>query len=635
MTLETAVPKTATDSVTPGGGPLVNDWSIQVATINGSGSQSANLVLLRTLFQMGIPVSGKNLFPSNIAGLPTWFTIRANHRGYIGRKKDVDLLVAMNPETAEEDINGLPRGSVAILNADMRLGFTVREDVATYSVPFNKLAGEVSADVKLKKLLANMVYVGVVGFLLDLDRAEVEKAINRQFRNKQKAAELNIQAVDKGWTYAKENLSKRDRLKAQRLDETAGKIIIEGNAAAALGCVFAGCTVVAWYPITPASGLCESTIGYLQKFRVDPDGKATFGVVQAEDELAALGMVVGAGWAGARAMTATAGPGISLMAEFAGLAYFVEVPAVVFDVQRVGPSTGLPTRTSQADLMFVAFLSHGDTKHIALIPGTVQECYEFAGAAFDITERFQTPVFVLMDLDLGMNNWATDPFEYPTAPIDRGKVLTAEDLERLGSFARYRDVDGDGIPYRTLPGTDHPAAAYFTRGSGHNDEARYSEKPADYQHLMDRLAHKYDTARKYVPRPIVDGTGNKVGLIAYGSTEQSMREARDQLSEEQGIQTDYLRIRALPFTREVFDFIEAHDRLYVVEQNRDAQLASLLKLELGAAQIAKLHSVLIYDGWTVDARTISAEITAQEGPQGVTLERSERGVPGKPSTEGK
>lgn len=622
MALETAVPTTATEPAQPAGEPLVNDWSIQVATVNGSGSQSANVVLLRTLFQMGIPVSGKNLFPSNIAGLPTWYTIRASHKGYIGRKKEVDLLVAMNPETVEEDIKALPRGAAVIYNSDMRLGFPMRDDISSFGVPFNKLAGEISTDVKLKKLLANMVYVGVVGYLLDLDRAEIEKAVVRQFRTKQKAQELNLQAVDKGWTYAKENLARSLRLRAERMNATAGKIIIDGNAAAALGAVFAGCTVVAWYPITPASSLCESTISYLQKYRVDPDGKATFAVVQAEDELAAIGMCIGAGWAGARAMTATSGPGISLMAEFAGLGYFVEAPAVVYDVQRVGPSTGLPTRTSQGDLLSLAYLSHGDTKHIALIPGTIKEIFEFSGMAFDLAERFQTPVFCVLDLDFGMNNWMSEPFDYPTAPLDRGKVLTAEDLDRLGSFARYRDVDGDGIPYRTLPGTDHPAAAYFTRGSGHNEEAKYSEKPTDYKNLMDRLARKYETARKHVPAPVIDGKGNKIGIVAYGSTEAAMAEARDQLLGERGLATDYMRIRALPFTREVFDFVAAHDRVYVVEQNRDGQMAMILKTELPGTDAAKLRNVLIYDGWTVDARTISDEIARQESAGAAVLAAS-------------
>lgn len=619
MALETAVPTTATEPAQISGEPLVNDWSIQVATVNGSGSQSANVVLLRTLFQMGIPVSGKNLFPSNIAGLPTWYTIRASKKGYIGRKRDIDLLIAMNAETIEEDIKSLPRGSAVIYNSDMRLGFPIREDITALGVPFNKLAGEISTDVKLKKLLANMVYVGVVGYLLDLDRAEIEKAVVRQFKTKQKAQELNLQAVDKGWAHAKDNLAKNLRLRAERMNANDGKIVIEGNAAAALGAVFAGCTVISWYPITPASSLCESAISYLQKYRVDPDGKATFAVVQAEDELAAIGMCIGAGWAGARSMTATAGPGISLMAEFAGLAYFVEAPTVVYDVQRVGPSTGLPTRTSQGDILSVAYLSHGDTKHLALIPGTIKEIFEFSMMSYDLAERFQTPVFCLLDLDFGMNNWVSEPFEYPTAPIDRGKVLTAEDVERLGGFARYRDVDGDGVPYRTLPGTDHPLAAYFTRGSGHNDEAKYSEKPADYKALMDRLNKKYETARSFVPRPVIDGSGNKVGIIAYGSTDASMQEARDQLLAENGIATDYLRVRALPFTKEVFDFIDAHERVYVVEQNRDGQLALILRSELEGCNCEKMRNVLIYDGWTVDARTISDDIARQESTEAATL----------------
>ena len=400
---------------------------------------------------------------------------------------------------------------------------------------------------------------------------------------------------------------------------TAGKIIIVGNAAAALGAVFAGCTVVSWYPITPASSVCESTISYLQKYRVGPDGKATFAVVQAEDELAAIGMCIGAGWAGARSMTATSGPGISLMAEFTGLGYFVEVPTVIYDVQRVGPSTGLPTRTAQGDLLSIAYLSHGDTKHIALLPGTIKEIFEFSMLSFDIAERFQTPIFCLFDLDFGMNNWMSDPFDYPTAPIDRGKVLTAEDLERLGGFGRYRDVDGDGIPYRTLPGTNHPLGAYFTRGSGHNEDAKYSEKPADYKALVDRLAKKYETARNFVPKPIIDGQGSKIGLIAYGSTDQSMAEAREQLKAENDIQTDYLRVRALPFTQEVLDFVAAHDRVYVVEQNRDGQLAMILKTDLPGADVAKLRNVLIYDGWTVDSRTITDDIARQEGAGAAAL----------------
>ena len=608
MALESTLPRITDQSLAP----LVNDWSLQVATVNGSGSQSANMVLLRSIFQMGIPVSGKNLFPSNIAGLPTWFTIRANNKGYVGRKKELDLVVAMNAETFAEDQAGLEPGGAFVYNSDLRVATGLREDLILYPVPCSKLAGEVSPDVKLKKLLANMIYVGVVAYLLGIEMSEIHTAIRRQFKSKPKAADLNIEAVGKGFAYATQNLPKRDRLQVKRMDETAGKIIIEGNQAAALGAVFAGCTVVAWYPITPSSSLCETAISYLQSTRVDADGKATFGVIQAEDELAALGMVIGAGWAGARAMTATAGPGISLMAEFVGLAYFTEVPAVLFDVQRVGPSTGLPTRTAQGDISFVATLSNGDTKHIVLIPGNVSEAFEFGGTSFDLAERFQTLVFCMLDLDLGMNNWMAEPFPYPTTPIDRGKVLDAADLERIGSFARYKDVDGDGIPYRTLPGTNHHLAAYFTRGSGHSEEARYTEKPQDYKNLMDRLEKKHQTARRYVPKPIVEGSGHTVGIIAYGSTEQAMPEARDQLENAHGIPTDYLRVRALPFTQEVHDFVAAHERIYVVDQNRDAQMANLLRLDIPAEQTPKIRSVLHYDGMPIDARSISDEVRNRE-----------------------
>jgi 2-oxoglutarate ferredoxin oxidoreductase subunit alpha len=395
---------------------------------------------------------------------------------------------------------------------------------------------------------------------------------------------------------------------------TENKIIIDGNAACALGAMFAGVTVVTWYPITPSSSVVEQLIDYLKKYRIEEDGKASFAVVQAEDELAAVGMVLGAGWAGARSMTATSGPGISLMAEFTGLGYFAELPGVIFDIQRVGPSTGLPTRTAQADLLSIAYLSHGDTKHVMLLPGNVKECYEFAGAAFDLAEGLQTPIFVLSDLDLGMNNWMSDPFEYPDKPIARGKILSAEDLTRLGGFGRYKDVDGDGIPYRTLPGTDHPQAAYFTRGSGHNEKALYSEKPEDYQNLMERLARKFETARTLVPAPLVVQTGqSKIGIIAYGTTDFAVTESRDQMKKEFGLEADYLRIRAFPFSREVRDFVASHERVYVVEQNRDAQMLSLLKLDLPTAEITKLRSVRHFNGLPIDARSVTDEIVLQEG----------------------
>jgi len=447
--------------------PVVNNMSIQVATVNGSGSQSSNTVLLRSIFQMGIPVSGKNLFPSNIAGLPTWYTIRANKDGYVGRKKEIDFLVAMNPETAAGDVRSLAAGAAVLYDEPLRLD-SVRQDLIFYSVPFDKLVATVCPEAKLRKLVKNMIYVGVLAKLLEIDVAEVEKALRKQFAKKVKAANLNFAAAQAGYDYAAANLSKRDPYRLERMDKAQGKVIIDGNSAAALGCVFAGVTMMSWYPITPSSSLAEGVIEYLKRFRITPEGKATFAVVQAEDELAAIGMVMGAGWAGARAMTTTSGPGISLMGEFAGLAYYAEIPGVVWDVQRVGPSTGLPTRTSQGDLLSTAFLSHGDTKHLMLLPASPLECFEMAMEAFNIAEKFQTLVFVMSDLDLGMNNWMSDPFPYPEKPIERGKVLTKEDLDRLGSFGRYQDVDGDGIPYRTLPGTEHPKAAYFTRGSGHN-----------------------------------------------------------------------------------------------------------------------------------------------------------------------
>ena len=592
---------------------VVNNMSIEVATVNGSGSQSSNTVLLRSIFQMGVPVSGKNLFPSNIAGLPTWYTIRANKDGYIARKKEIDFLVAMNPETAKEDVMSLARGAAVLYDEPLNLN-QLRNDLIFYSVPYDKLVAAVCPEAKLRKLVRNMIYVGVVARLLDVDMAEVEKAIRKQFISKAKAANLNLAAAKAGFDYAAASLTKQDPYVIERMDKTQGQIIIDGNSAAALGSMFAGVTVVAWYPITPSSSLVETLIEYMKDYRIGPDGKATFAIVQAEDELAAIGMVLGAGWAGARAMTTTAGPGISLMAEFAGLAYYVEVPGVIWNVQRVGPSTGLPTRTSQGDILSTAFLSHGDTKHIMLIPCSVAECFNMAQDAFNLAEQFQTLVFVMSDLDLGMNNWMSEPFEYPTAPINRGKVLTKEDLGRLGGFARYKDVHGDGVGYRTLPGTEHPAAAYFARGSGHNEKAQYSERPDDFEHNMERINRKFETARSFVPRPEVSGGGKaKVGIIAYGTTHWAVIESRDQLRNEYNVETDYLRLKAYPFTREVHDFIEKHDRVYVVEQNRDAQMLSLLKLDIKPELTTRLRSIAHVHGLPVDARSVTDELISMEG----------------------
>lgn len=610
-TLDIGVQESATRG--PKARRIVNDFSIQVATVNGSGSQSANTVLLRSIFQMGVPVSGKNMFPSNIAGLPTWYTIRASNQGYIARKKEIDFLVAMNAETAKEDVLSLIPGAVCVYDEPLNLN-ALRSDITFYPVPFDKLVAPVCPDAKLRRLVKNMLYVGVVDFLLGIDLKESEKAVARQFGNKKKAADLNIGAVRAGFDYARASLTKQDPFFIEQMNKNEGKIIIDGNTAAALGCMFAGVTVVTWYPITPSTSLIESLIDYLKEYRIGPDGKATFAVVQAEDELAAIGMVLGAGWAGARSMTSTSGPGISLMGEFVGLGYYAEIPGVIFDIQRVGPSTGLPTRTMQGDILTTAFLSHGDTRHMMLLPSSVGECFSMAMEAFDLAEKFQTPVFVLSDLDLGMNNWASEPFAYPEKPISRGKVLNAVELEKAGGFARYKDVDGDAIPYRTLPGTKHPAAAYFTRGSGHNEKGGYSERPDDYKNNVDRLARKFDNARNFVPAPVKEISGaSKIGVIAYGTTHWAMMESHDQLAREYGVEVDYLRLRAYPFNQDVHDFIKNHDRIYVVEQNRDAQMHDLLKLDLAPDQVTKLRRVLHYNGLPVDARSITDEIVSQEG----------------------
>ncbi len=590
---------------------VVNDFSIHVATVNGSGSQTANSVLLRAIFQMGIPVSGKNLFPSNIAGLPTWFTIRASGAGWVARRAHHEILVVMNPETAASDVAEMAPGSVIVTNDSIKFP-DVPDDRIVYRVPMGKLIEPITTDVKLRRLVVNMVYVGVLAELLGIEADEVEKALNAQLGKKPKALALNQAAVSAGMAYVREHCPKRDVYKVARMNETAGKILIDGNTAAALGCLFAGVTVVSWYPITPSSSLVESLIGFLEKHRRDREtGKSTFAVIQAEDEIAAIGMVLGAGWAGARAMTSTSGPGLSLMAEFAGYGYYTEIPGVLFDIQRVGPSTGLPTRTAQSDLSFAYGLSHGDTQFPVLLPGSVAECYEFAGAAFDVAERLQMPVFVLSDLDLGMNNWMSEQFAYPEKAWDRGKVLDDVALAKLARFERYRDVDGDGIPYRTLPGTKDWKGTYFTRGSGHDEAARYTEDPAAYVRNMDRLKRKLDTARSLVPAPeIAAAAGARVGLIAFGSSHWAMLEARAQLAEA-GVKTSYLRVRALPLHASVAEFVKQHDRVYVIEQNRDGQLAERIKLE-SPERAGHVKSVLHYDGMPLDAKSVTDGVLVHE-----------------------
>jgi 2-oxoglutarate/2-oxoacid ferredoxin oxidoreductase subunit alpha len=596
-------------------GPTVNDLMFQAATVNGSGSQSANLVLTRAIFSMGIPVAPKNVFPSNIEGLPTWYQLRVSPRGYQARAGEPDVLVALNPATWAADLRSVRPGG-AVIHEEAYSTANARDDVTYLPVPFAKLAKSRISNDTLRKQLTNMLYVGVVAGLLSIPFEAIEHGIQRTFQTKPRAWQVNVDAARVGFEYWQEHF--QDRRIGHELRPmtglTDGQVLIEGNQAAALGCVMGGCTVAAWYPITPSSSLCESLLAYADRFRVDAaTGERKIAVVQAEDELAALGMAIGAGWTGARAMTSTSGPGISLMAEFSGLAYYAEIPVVIFDIQRIGPSTGLPTRTSQADVGFVYTLSHGDTKHLVLLPGTVEECYEFAQTAFDLSDRFQTPVFVLSDLDLGMNLWMTPPFQYPERPFDRGKVLSADDLGRLeGQWGRYRDVDKDGVTFRTLPGTDHRAAGYFTRGSGHDESARYTEEAEVYARNMDRLARKLETARQAMPAPVVDqAAGSTIGLIAYGTTHHAVIEARD-LLRERGMPVDYLRLRSLPLSPSIADFVRGHERVYVIEQNRDGQMYDLLRLDLPAELAGRLRSIRHYDGRPIPAEAITRPLLELE-----------------------
>jgi len=595
--------------------PIVNDFSIHVGTVNGSGSQSSNNVLMRSIFRMGIPVSGKNLFPSNIQGLPTWFTIRVNKDGWVSRKAETEILVCMNDQTYLEDIKPLDPGSVVIHHDHMNVA-AVRKDLISVPMPFAKIIAEACSDPRLRKLAVNMVYVGALAEFLKITDESLELAMAQQFKTKLKVIELNRTAIRAGRNYVKANFSNLEfPYKVEPLNKTQGKIMIEGNAAAALGSVFSGCTFVSWYPITPSSSVIDYFSEYAEKYRLDPKtNKKTFAIVQAEDELAALGMVMGASWMGARSMTSTSGPGISLMAEFTGFGYFAEVPAVIWDIQRVGPSTGLPTRTSQGDVLFAATLSHGDTKNVCLYPGSVLECFEFAGKAFDLAERLQTPVFVLSDLDLGMNFSVADPFPYPDQSFDRGKVLTDADSEKLATYGRYADVDRDGIAYRTLPGMKDRRGVFFTRGSGHNAKAVYTEKGSDYKDVMDRLLKKWETAKSLVPQPILTGSGkNKIGFLAYGSTHEAMLEALHLLKLETALEADYLRIRAYPFPKSVNEFLASHDVIYLVEQNRDGQLCSLLRMEReNTPFISRLENILQYDGLPIDARYIANQFLTSE-----------------------
>jgi 2-oxoglutarate ferredoxin oxidoreductase subunit alpha len=591
----------------------VNDFSITVATVNGSGSQTSNLTILRALFKMGIPVSGKNLFPSNIQGLPTWYTIRVNKDGFVARREEHEIVVTLNPATFVRDQADVAPGGSFFYADDIRMPIT-RSDIVSYPMPVKQIAKNSAAPTNLRDYVANMVYVGVLAQNLGIDLDKIYQALNFHFKGKTKPIDLNFGVVQAAQRWAAENLEKIDPYWVEAMDATSDLIMTDGNTAAALGSIYGGIQFVSWYPITPASSLAESIVEYLPNLRKDPaTGKNTYAVVQAEDELAAIGMAVGAGWGGLRAMTSTSGPGLSLMTEYAGLAYFTEVPVVIWDIQRVGPSTGLPTRTAQGDLTFVYFMGHGDTQQVILLPGSVNECFEFGWRAFDIAERLQTPVFVLSDLDLGMNNWMTEPFRYPDTPMDRGKVLWEDDIERLaGQWGRYRDVDGDGIPYRTIPGNRHPQSGYFTRGTGHTEQAGYSEDPKNWHDMLERLKKKYNAGRRYVPAPIVDTSdGVDIGIVSYGSTSLAIEEARSQLSDV-GVPIDFLRIRALPCSNLVEDFIEKHHTVFVIEMNRDGQMHQILSLEY-PHHATRMISVSFTDGLPFTAKLVRERILEMLG----------------------
>lgn len=596
---------------------IVNDFCITFSTINGSGSATANTTLLRALFKMGIPVSGKNIFPSNIQGLPTWYTLRISKDGYLGRVEKDDIVVAMNPASLAKEQEYLVPGGVLLYPDDIK-GVSLRQDIITYPMPVKHLLKNADVAPKLKDYLANMVYVGVLAQILGIDLEKIHLALDFHFNGKKSATEANFEIVKSAVEWARDNLVKKDAYRVKPMNATDGFIMTDGNTAAGLGSFYGGVQFVGWYPITPASGVTEAMIEYLPVLRKDPEeeGKETCVIVQSEDELAAIGMAVGAGWAGLRAMTSTSGPGLSLMAEYLGLAYYSETPVVIWDVQRVGPSTGLPTRTAQGDITFANFISHGDTQYILLFPGSVKECFEFGWLAFDLAERVQTPVIVLSDIDLGMNQWISEAFEYPTQPMDRGKILWEEDLDRLlektgGKWGRYLDIDGDGIPYRTVSGNQHQRSAYFTRGTGHDEYGAYREDPEVWERVMRRLSLKFETAKQYVPKPILQKMPkSKIGIISVGSNDFPIVEARDHLA-QRGIPTDYLRIRAIPFTPEVKEFIRTHERIYVVEMNRDGQLRQLLTIE-APEYATKLINGAHLDGLPLSADWIEELIVTQE-----------------------
>lgn len=591
---------------------IVNDFSITIGTKNGSGSSTANNTILRSVFKMGIPVSGKNLFPSNIQGLPTWYTIRVNKDGFIARRDHNDIVIAINPDSFARDLASVLPGGAFFYADDIKQPIT-RVDVAIYPMPIKAIVkNDPNVPTDFRDLVGNMVYVGVLAQMIGMDLEKILAALTFHFKGKQKPIDMNFNAVKAGAEWAKANLEKKDPFQLESMNKTDGLIMADGNTAAAIGSIFGGVQFAGWYPITPASSLAESLNDYLPILRKREDGKHTYAVVQAEDELAALGMAVGAGWAGLRSMTSTSGPGLSLMTEFAGLAYYAEVPVVIWDVQRIGPSTGLPTRTSQGDLTFAYFIGHGDSHSVILLPGDVSECFDFGWQAFDLAERIQTPIFVLSDLDMGMNQWMSKPFQYPDVPMDRGKVLWEKDIEELkGNWGRYLDKDGDGIPYRTIPGNKHPLSSYFTRGTGHDDHAKYTEEADAFLKNMDRLKRKNETAKKYVPAPVLhEMKGATVGVIGYGSTEAAILEAQYQLDTEHGIKSDFLRVRALPFSKEVDAFLAKYNQIFVVEMNRDGQMNQILLTEYPQFAV-NFKSVAFGDGMPASAKWVREGILAK------------------------
>ena len=593
-------------------GRITNDFCITCATVNGSGSATANNTILRSLFRMGIPVSGKNIFPSNIQGLSTWYTIRLNKDGFLSRVEFDDVVVAMNATSFVKDMAKLVPGGALFYADDIKTPIT-REDIVAYPMPVKKLTKESDVAPNMRDYVANMVYVGVLAQMIGISMDEIYKSLDHHFKGKAKPVQANFNVVKAAADWAAVNLEKSDPYWVEPMPPLAGYIMADGNTAGALGSIYGGVQFAAWYPITPASSLAESLVEYLPSLRKEPlTGKDTYAVVQAEDELAAVGMAVGAGWGGLRAMTSTSGPGFSLMTEYAGLANLAEIPLVIWDVQRVGPSTGMPTRTAQGDLTFANFMGHGDTRYVILLPGSVTECFEFGWRSFDLAERLQSPVLVLSDLDLGMNQWMTKRFDYPDTPMDRGKILWEEDLDQLnGNWARYKDVDGDGIPYRTVPGNRHQHAAFFTRGTGHDENAAYSEDNKVWENNLLRIKRKFETARTLVPKPIVQlQPGARLGIISMGSTDPAIEEARFCLNRD-GVPTDYMRIRSLPFSPEVSDFIFSHDHHYVVEMNRDGQLHQLLSLEFQDCSVS-LISAAHTDGLPLTSQWIIAQITSHE-----------------------